>query len=43
MYFLRGILPWQNMKATTAKAKYSLIKNKKIITSLDIVCKGFPS
>jgi casein kinase 1/casein kinase 1 epsilon len=34
MYFLRGILPWQNMKATTAKAKYELIKNRKISTGL---------
>ena len=32
MYFLRGILPWQNMKANTAKAKYEMIMNKKIST-----------
>lgn len=43
MYFLRGILPWQNMKATTAKAKYDLIKNKKMTTPLEQLCKDFPS
>lgn len=25
MYFLRGILPWQNMKAKDTKAKYQMI------------------
>lgn len=34
MYFLRGILPWQNMKANNAKAKYEMIMSKKVTTSL---------
>lgn len=43
MYFLRGILPWQNMKGNTAKVKYEMIMNKKISTPLDELCKGHPS
>ena len=43
MYFLRGILPWQNMKANTAKIKYEMIMNKKISTPLDQLCKGHPA
>lgn len=31
------------MKATTAKAKYELIKNKKITTPLEQLCKNIPS
>lgn len=42
MYFLRGILPWQNMKANTAKVKYEMIMNKKISTPLDQLCMGHP-
>lgn len=43
MYFLRGILPWQNMKGNTAKAKYELIMNKKISTPLEVLCKDYPT
>lgn len=32
MYFLRGILPWQNMKAKDTKAKYQMILEKKMST-----------
>ena len=40
MYFLRGSLPWQNMKAKNRKEKYEKIKEKKIDTTVDTLCKG---
>lgn len=43
MYLLRGILPWQNMKAKDTKTKYKMIMEKKIATPADFLCKGFPS
>jgi hypothetical protein len=43
MYLLRGILPWQNMKAKDTKAKYKMIMEKKISTPAEILCKGFPN
>ncbi|CAD8112001.1 unnamed protein product [Paramecium sonneborni] len=42
MYLLRGQLPWQNMKANNQKDKYSKIMEKKLETSSDVLCKGFP-
>lgn len=42
MYFLRGSLPWQNLKGTTKKDKYERIMEKKISTHVDVLCKGFP-
>ena len=42
VYFLRGELPWQGMKAKTMKEKYEKIMEKKIATQLDILCKNFP-
>lgn len=41
-YFLRGSLPWQGLKATTKKQKYEIILEKKISTSTEMLCKGFP-
>jgi hypothetical protein len=32
MYFLRGILPWQNLKGKDTKQKYQMIMEKKIAT-----------
>jgi len=43
MYFLRGSLPWQNMKATNKKEKYEKIMEKKLGTPIEILCKGFPN
>jgi len=43
MYFLRGILPWQNLKAVNKKDKYEKIMEKKLCTPVDTLCKGFPS
>jgi len=35
MYFLRGSLPWQNLKATNKKEKYERIMEKKLGTSIE--------
>ena len=43
MYMLRGILPWQNMKAKDTKTKYKMIMEKKISTPPEVLCKGYPS
>ena len=42
MYFLRGSLPWQGLKANTKKQKYERILQKKAETSTETLCKGFP-
>ncbi|XP_052171743.1 casein kinase 1-like protein 6 isoform X2 [Diospyros lotus] len=43
MYFLRGSLPWQGLKAGTKKQKYDKISEKKILTPIEVLCKSFPS
>ena len=43
VYFLKGILPWQNMKARNVKEKYEKIKEKKITTKVETLCEGLPS
>eukprot|EP00754_Rhynchopus_humris_P047375 Rhum_TRINITY_DN6963_c0_g2::Rhum_TRINITY_DN6963_c0_g2_i1::g.21370::m.21370/K02218/CSNK1, CKI; casein kinase 1 len=42
MYFLRGQLPWQGLKAHTKKQKYDRIAEKKMQTSIAQLCSGFP-
>lgn len=42
MYFLRGMLPWQGVKAKNKKAKYELIKEKKQNTTIEMLCRGYP-
>lgn len=42
MYFLRGCLPWQGLKANTKRQKYDKILEKKNEISTEILCKGFP-
>ena len=42
MYFLRGSLPWQGLKAATKKQKYEKISDKKMSTPIEVLCKGFP-
>ena len=41
MYFLRGSLPWQGLKAATKKQKYDKISEKKMSTPIEVLCKGF--
>ena len=42
MYFLRGGLPWQGLKAATNKQKYEKIGEKKQTTQVKELCEGFP-
>jgi casein kinase 1 len=42
MYFLRGSLPWQGLKAATNKQKYEKIGEKKQTTPIRELCEGFP-
>ncbi len=42
MYFLRGSLPWQGLKAATKKQKYDRIMEKKMTTPTDLLCRGIP-
>lgn len=43
MYFLRGSLPWQGLKAGTKKQKYDKISERKMLTPVELLCKSFPS
>ncbi|XP_073155543.1 casein kinase 1-like protein 10 isoform X2 [Henckelia pumila] len=43
MYFLRGSLPWQGLKAGTKKQKYDKISEKKMLTPIEVLCKLYPS
>jgi serine/threonine protein kinase len=42
IYFLKGELPWQGLKAKNMKEKYEKIMEKKISTNIDILTKGLP-
>ncbi|KAH9819049.1 CK1/CK1/CK1-G protein kinase [Melampsora americana] len=42
MYFLRGGLPWQGLKAATNKQKYEKIGEKKQSTPIKELCENFP-
>lgn len=42
MYFLRGGLPWQGLKAATNKQKYEKIGEKKQTTAIKDLCEGYP-
>ncbi|CAF1059155.1 unnamed protein product [Rotaria sordida] len=42
MYFNRGSLPWQGLKAATKRQKYERISEKKMSTPIEDLCKGFP-
>jgi len=43
MYFSRGSLPWQGLKANGKKEKYDRIMESKMQTPLDVLCKHCPS
>ncbi|PAA77122.1 hypothetical protein BOX15_Mlig003820g1 [Macrostomum lignano] len=42
MYFLRGTLPWQGLKAATKRQKYERISEKKMQTPVEALCQGYP-
>lgn len=42
LYFLRGSLPWQGLKADTLKERYQKIGDTKRSTPIDSLCAGFP-
>lgn len=42
MHFLRGDLPWLGLSAKNKKAKHELIRKKKVSTSDEELCGGFP-
>jgi casein kinase I family protein HRR25 len=43
MYFCRGSLPWQGLRAGTKKQKYDRIMEKKMTTSTEVLCRGYPN
>ncbi|ABN66367.2 casein kinase I [Scheffersomyces stipitis CBS 6054] len=43
IYFCRGSLPWQGLKAATKRQKYDRIMEKKMTTPNNILTKGLPS
>ncbi|KAG7468303.1 hypothetical protein MATL_G00141420 [Megalops atlanticus] len=42
MYFLRGSLPWQGLKADTLKERYQKIGETKRNTPIEVLCENFP-
>lgn len=42
LYFVKGSLPWQNLKANGKKEKYEKIMDKKLTIPLDRLCSDLP-
>eukprot|EP00808_Paulinella_micropora_P013063 g41778.t1 len=42
MYFNRGSLPWQGLRAHTKRDKYDKISDKKMSIPIAVLCRGFP-
>mmetsp|Transcript_3530 Transcript_3530/g.5874 ORF Transcript_3530/g.5874 Transcript_3530/m.5874 type:complete len:129 (-) Transcript_3530:10-396(-) len=43
MYFNRGSLPWQGLKAQSKNDKYRQIMEKKVSVPAEVLCRQFPS
>jgi casein kinase I homolog HRR25 len=43
IYFLKGALPWQGIKANDTKTKYDQIMENKMSMPVELLIKGFPS
>lgn len=42
IYFLKGSLPWQGLRANSRQGKYEKIKEVKMATEVDKLCEGLP-
>ena len=42
IYFCRGSLPWQDLKAPTEDERTELVKEKKMNTPIEDLCRGLP-
>ncbi len=42
LYFCRGSLPWQGVRAASKKQKYDHIMEKKMTIPTEVLCRGFP-
>lgn len=42
MYFLRGSLPWQGLKAEALNERYQKIGETKKSTTIEVLCSGHP-
>ena len=42
IYFLKGKLPWQGLKANDKRTKYGLILETKLKTPIATLCDGLP-
>ncbi|RKP36564.1 kinase-like protein [Dimargaris cristalligena] len=42
LYFLRGALPWQGMKALNKRQKYDRIMERKMTSNTEQLCQGLP-
>ncbi|GKT32419.1 Kinase, CK1 Casein kinase [Aduncisulcus paluster] len=43
IYFLRGSLPWQGLRAATKRQKYEKILERKMSSPIESLCRGFPA
>jgi len=43
LYFYKGYLPWQGIKAVNKQEKYHKIMEKKLTMPIEIMCKGCPT
>lgn len=43
IYFLKGELPWQNLKAKTVEEKFAKILHTKVTMSVEEICQGLPT
>ena len=43
VYFNRGFLPWQGLRQADKRHRYEKISEKKMSTSIEFLCRGFPS
>ncbi|KAL5969317.1 Casein kinase I isoform gamma-2 [Taenia solium] len=42
LYFLRGCLPWQGLKADNLRERYQKIGDTKCATPIEVLCQGYP-